>query len=264
MIWTTHRILQTLRKLHRTGADLAYTQLARAHQPIVSAAAYHFGSYRAAIEAAGIDYAQHLRRPRWTKQRIIALIKQARRDGKDLHWSAVTRRGDELSRAAYASLQRRLFGGWDRALHAAGLDADDVSVYRTWDRNMVLFELKARKRDGEPLNSAALQDDDPALHAAAVRHFGSYERALRAAHVDPRSVRQRQQWSKQHVIRALRKAHARGTHLSDSAVRGQYPALYGAAVRQFGSFPAARRAARVRFARSRGRAGRAGRARGST
>ena len=247
MTWTTHRILQTLRKLDRSGADLAYTRLARAHQAVVSAAAYHFGSYRAAIEAAGIDYNEHLRRPRWTKQRIIVLIKQARRRGADLHWSAVTRRGDELSRAAFAALQRRLFGGWDRALHAAGLDADDVSIYRSWDRNMVLFELTARRRDGEALNSAALQADDPALHAAAVRYFGTYERALRAAHLDPRSVRQREQWTRERVIRALRNAQRRGAHLSDSAVRGQYPALYGAAVRQFGSFPAARRAARIRF-----------------
>jgi len=216
MVWTKARILASLKKLHRAGADLSYNALARARQPLLSAAAYHFGSYRAALARADIDYAEHLRRPRWTRQRIIGVIKHARRAGRDLHWSAVTRRRDELARAAFASLQPRLFGRWDRALHAAGLDADDVSCYRTWDRNTVVFELRARQRDGEALNSAALQQEDAPLHAAAVRYFES-----------------------------LRKAKRRGTHLSDSAMRGQYPALYGAAVRLFGSFPAARTAAGV-------------------
>jgi hypothetical protein len=36
-----------------------------------------------------------------------------------------------------------------------------------------------------------------------------------------------------------------GMHLSDSSMRGQYPALYGAAVRLFGSFPEARKVAGV-------------------
>ena len=245
MVWTKARILASLKKLHRAGADLSYNALARARQPLLSAAAYHFGSYRAALARADIDYAEHLRRPRWTRQRIIGVIKHARRAGRDLHWSAVTRRRDELARAAFASLQPRLFGRWDRALHAAGLDADDVSCYRTWDRNTVVFELRARQRDGEALNSAALQQEDAPLHAAAVRYFESYEAALRAAHVNPASVRRRRQWTRDAVVNALRKAKRRGTHLSDSAMRGQYPALYGAAVRLFGSFPAARTAAGV-------------------
>jgi hypothetical protein len=247
MVWTKARILASLKKLHRGGGDLSYNALARRRQALLSAAAYHFGSYREAIEHAGIDYAEHLRRPRWTRQRIISLIKQSRRNGRDLHWSAVTRRGDELSRAAFASLQPRLFGRWDRALHAAGLDADDVICYRSWDANTVTFELRARQRDGEPLNSAALQQEDPPLHAAAVRYFGSYESALRAAHVDPASVRQRRRWTREAVIGAIRKAKRRGLHLSDSAMRGQYPALYGAAVRLFGNFPKARAAAGVEW-----------------
>src|SRR6185436_16276045 len=132
-------------------------------------------------EHAGIDYDVCLRQPRWTKAQIITLIKQARRRGEDLHWSAVINRDDELARAAFASIQSRLFGSWARALHAAGLHADDVSLYRVWDRNTICFELRERYRDGEPLNSGDVQKDEPALHAAAVREFERYDRALRAA-----------------------------------------------------------------------------------
>src|SRR5688500_772693 len=123
MVWNRTSILQALRKLHKAGRDLSYNSLARGQQSLVSAAAYHFGSYRRAVEAAGIDYAEVTRRPRWSKQNIIQLIKKARRDGEDLNWSSVTQRNDELGKAAFASLQPRLFGRWDRAIHAAGLDA---------------------------------------------------------------------------------------------------------------------------------------------
>lgn len=245
MIWYKERIKSELRKLHRSGANLSYNALAKKKQSLVSAAAYHFGSYRRAVESAGIDYAEVTRRPRWTRQNIIQLIKDAKRKGQDLHWSAVTQRRDELGKAAFASLQPRLFGRWDKALSAAGLDADEVSRYRRWDRNSVAFELRARAQEDEPLNSGALQREDSGLHAAAVRHFGSYDAALRAAKVNPESVRRRRAWSKEQVIRALKSAKRAGKHLADSAVRQDDPALYGAAVRLFGTFTAARDAAKV-------------------
>ena len=239
MVWDKPRIKAHLKRLHKQGANLSYNALARKSQALVSAAAYHFGSYRAAIEAAGIDYAEISRRPRWTKQSIIRLIKQARRAGEDLHWSAVTKRGDELGRAAFASLQKRLFGSWDRALHAAGLDADEISQYRKWDKNGIVFELKGRARDKEPLNSGAVQKEDPGLHAAAVRHFGSYDAALRAAKVDPAKIRRRQRWSKEEVNKQL-KAFSRKHAVTDAALRQHAPALYGAVLRFYKSVAGAR------------------------
>src|ERR1700722_17026336 len=74
MVWNKSRILQELRRLHKTRKDLSYNALARSMQSLVSAAAYHFGSYRRAVEQAGIDYTEVVRRPRWTRIRIIALL----------------------------------------------------------------------------------------------------------------------------------------------------------------------------------------------
>jgi hypothetical protein len=247
MVWDKPKILAALKKLHKQGTDLSYNALAKRVQSLVSAAAYHFGSYRTAVERAGIDYSEVVRRPRWTRASIIGVIKDAKRADKELHWSAVTKRRDELGKAAFASLQQRLFGSWDRALHAAGLDADEVNRYRKWDKNTVISELKARFRDGEALNSGAIQRDDPGLHAAAVRHFVGYDEALRAAKLDPDKVRQRRVWDRADVIRALKQAKKSGKHLSDSTIRREHPALYGAAVRLFGSFTAARNAAGIRL-----------------
>lgn len=249
MHWTKDEIVKAVKKLYAQGRDLSYNAMAARQQALVSAAAYHFGSYRSAVEKAGIDYAEVTRRPRWTRLKIITLIKSARRRDDDLHWSAVTRRRDELGRAAFASLQPRLFGSWDRALTAAGLDADDVNRYRKWDRESILFEIKGRYKAHEPCNSGAIQRDDPGLHAASVRHFGSYDAALKAAKIDPAKVRERKRWDPPTVIKAIKAVKRAGKKLSDSAIRKDDPALYGASVRLFGSFTAARAAAGVKFVR---------------
>jgi len=243
MVWDKERIVLELRKLHKKGVSLSYNALASKNQKLVSAAAYRFGSYRAAIIEAGIDYADVLRRPRWTKQNIIQTIKNAKRNGIDLHWAAVTKRRDETGKAAFAAIQPRLFGSWDRALHAAGLDADDVAIYRTWDKASVVFDLRARASGSELMNSGALQKDDPGLHAAAVRYFGTYDAALRAAKLDPEKHRERRRWTKELVLKELKAARKTHKKLTDSVIRKNNPALYGALVRLFGSFSAAMKGA---------------------
>jgi hypothetical protein len=242
MIWDKTNILQELRQLHRDGADLSYSVMARKKQPLLSAAAYHFGSYRGALEKAGVDYNDVIRRPRWDKQRIIRIIKDAKRKGTELHWSSVTRRRDELARAAFAAIQPRLFGRWDRALAAAGLDADEVTIYRAWDKDTVVVELKSRVQVGEALNSGTLQRENPGLHAAAIRYFGSYPEALKAAGMNPDKHYERRRWDEARVISALKTASKKGD-TSDTAIRRSDLGLYGAAVRIFGSFTAARAAA---------------------
>jgi len=246
MIWNEQRILQAIQKLYQANAQLSYNALSRRNQALLSAAAYHFGSYRRAVEKAGIDYAAVLRRPRWSKNLIIAEVKKAKRAGIDLHWSAVTKRRDELGKAAFASLQPRLFGTWDRALHAAGLDADEINLYRKWNRNSIAFELKHMASENQPLSSGAVQKEDPGLHAAALRYFGSYDSALRAAKIDPATVRQRQTWTKQRVIAELKKMAKGKKPLLDSVIRAKNPPLYGAAVRLYGTLPKARKAAGVK------------------
>jgi hypothetical protein len=95
-----------------------------------------------------------------------------------------------------------------------------------------------------------LQQEDPGLHAAAVRHFGSYDKALESAKLDPADVRQRHTWTKPEVIKSLKAAAKEGKHLSDSSIRREDPALYGAAIRLFGTFTAARSAANVKWKRA--------------
>jgi hypothetical protein len=249
MPWHKPSILCEISRLHKANADLSYNGLAKTHQALVSAAAYNFGSYRKAVESAGIDYATVLRRPRWTRKLIISLIKSAKRNGDDLNWSTVTIRRDDLGRAAFASLQPRLFGQWDRALQAAGLDPDDISLYRRWNKSTIAYELKQLAQDSQPVSSGAIQNSDPGLHAAAIRHFQNFDTALRAANLNPEKIRQRKNWTKPTLLKSLKSIAKTGQKMSDHQIRQHSPSLYGASLRLFGSFIAARAAAGIKFKR---------------
>ena len=54
MVWDKPRIKYELKRLYRAGTNLSYNALAKKKQSLVSAAAYHFGSYRVAVEAASL------------------------------------------------------------------------------------------------------------------------------------------------------------------------------------------------------------------
>ena len=249
MTWTKQQILSKLRQLHRKGEDLSYNAVSRSMQPVVSAAAYHFGSYRKAIEAAGIDYADITRRPRWTKDNIAQVIRDGAERGDDLHWAAVTRRRDELGKAAFAALQPRLFGSWEKALIAAGLKPEQVARYRRWTEKGIVTALKKMHRQNEPCNSGAVQDRDPGLHAAALRQFHEYDNALRAAGIDPNQVRKRREWTRDMVIQEIKDHRRKGLSLSGTEVRIHNLSLYGAGVRLFGTFAKARQAAGIEWKR---------------
>ena len=191
MRWQQSTILAELKRRRRGGATLAHRALSESNRPLLAAAIHHFGSYAAALAAAGIDPTEVRRRPLWTKDRIIKAIKAARKAKRDLCWSCVVKRGGPLSRAAFAAIRPRMFGTWARALQVAGVDADDYRRYRAWDRESVAFDLKQRYADDEAVNSGAVQAEDPGLHAAAVRYFGSFDDALRAARLVPKKVRVR-------------------------------------------------------------------------
>ena len=62
--WTRPRIVATITQLHQQGKDLSYTGMKQQHPYLLVAArrADTFGSWQAAIEAAGLDYEQVARR----------------------------------------------------------------------------------------------------------------------------------------------------------------------------------------------------------
>lgn len=244
--WTTNRIIARIHALKQKGEDLSYNRMAHAAGGLISAASYHFGSWKKAVEAAGFDYDHEVRRiPRWSKEKIIEAIQSAGARGVDLSWTNVTKK-PEYSAIAYAAIRNPRFGSWDKTLRAAGIDPAQVRRYETWNKDRVIRGIKDRAKAGEGLNSKTMQEQACKLFNAALKRFGNWGSALKAAGINPARVYKRRRWDQAIVKKEIKALLRSKTDLAASFVRQHHQALYSASCKYFGSWTAARRASGVR------------------
>jgi DNA-binding XRE family transcriptional regulator len=116
--WSPERIADRIRELHRDRADLS-DQSAQAYDGgFYGAAREHYGSWRAAVEAAGIDYSEVRRnREGWTREAMIHEIRRAADRG-------ISAASYFLLLGAYPALMRE-FGSAEAAYEAAGVEPPD-------------------------------------------------------------------------------------------------------------------------------------------
>jgi hypothetical protein len=118
--WTPERIIERIRELHSQGADLSWRNVCINIDPQLAAAATkksHFGSWREALEGAGLDYDSIRRYREWDDDRILDMVRDYANAGKPLNAKNVEQEDITLITAA-----RRRFDSWHEALVAAGLD----------------------------------------------------------------------------------------------------------------------------------------------
>ncbi len=184
--WNAETIVGIIRELHERGVDLSPTGIRKTHGPLFSSARSksHFGSWRGAVEAAGIDYSTVKRGEQvWSPARIIRGIRAAYERGEDLLSVSFKNRNKKLYSAACA---KRYFGSWRKALIAAGLDYDKMRGEHFWSPQRIIRKIRELHAAGQPLNWSRIDKTCPSLYRAARRkeNFGSWRSALRAAGVD--------------------------------------------------------------------------------
>ncbi|MBI3948181.1 MAG: hypothetical protein HY321_19850 [Armatimonadetes bacterium] len=185
--WTKDEIAMEILNLYGSGEPITQASVARRQPALLRAAYRHFGSWRTALTFAGIPCDEARATRAWTREKIIARIRELRDHGADLSWRSVRTRTDPL--LAAAAVRAAHFGSWRAAIEAAGLAYDDVCRRRAWDEESVLAGLRALAARGGALSSGAARAASSALHAAAVRRFGSWERALEAAGLGAARIR---------------------------------------------------------------------------
>ncbi len=122
--WTNERITNRLQELVSQGADLSWRHVSTKLDPTLAAAAvkrHHFGSWRAALEAAGLDYDTIRRYHDWDEKEVVRRIRERHARGELLHAKALEREDTALITAA-----RRRFPAWHTSLTAAGLDYGQI------------------------------------------------------------------------------------------------------------------------------------------
>ncbi len=177
--WTKDKVVKAIKEAHRKGDDLSWTNVTKdkKYSPLAYAAIRdsQFGSWDEALEASGLDPARVRRYDAWNEDRIIRLIKERSKGGKPLNSKAMQ---DEDSKLFNAALN--YFGGWAKALKAAGMDPAKVYKRRRWSTDIIRKEIKALHRAGVHLAAPNMRENHSSLYSAACKYFGSWTGAREA------------------------------------------------------------------------------------
>ncbi len=222
--WDDERVLDEIRTRHAGGEPLAHSKVPGG---LLSAAQRYFGSWRAAVEATGLDYAQvRLLRAAYTRGEMVRLLRKLAASRPDMTAA-------ELKRHRYSDAMVRLFGSVKRALARAGLSRWPRRVFQQrLSRREVIAALKARHRSGKSVACKAVESEDGNLVYSATIHFGRWTRVLAAAGLEREAGR----WTREILLDALRARQARGLSLRPIDVMRADPRLYTAAQSRFLSY----------------------------
>lgn len=185
-------------------------------------------------------------RQRWNPEVVTRAIQDRASASKPLNAKAVEVENSRLIAAA-----RRLFGNWNSALVAAGVDPASVRPQSTrvprgsWDRESIIEQIRRYSANAIPLYAHHIRSIDNRLVSAAHYYFGSWSKALEAAGEDANRIRHTVPRDAEQIVTAIREMAAAKVSLRDYSVRRQDRALYAAAQKQFGSWRNALKASGV-------------------
>lgn len=138
----------------------------------------------------------------WTKARILREIRKRR---SSRHGLAHSRAPLGLTIAA-----RRMFGSWDAALKAAGVDPAVHRFTNAWDVERLTRAIRRHARGGRAVTASWVKGADPELHGAAIRLLGNWTEAIRAAGLEVRVHREPKRWAMDRVVAWVKATHAAG------------------------------------------------------
>ncbi len=199
--WSDRELIAVLREAAARG-DLRYGAVFRkGRSGLVQACAKRWGTWRAALLAAGL---RPLRPPptRWTRREVAIRIRARFAAGEPLLASHVHYHAPALKRAAEGIFRKP----WRDIVRGLGLP---YAGRRRWSPASVVREIREIRAGGRSLRCESVRRESRALALAAVRHFGGWERALRAAGIDPRGLRPRH-WTREQLSRLFRRLQRSG------------------------------------------------------
>jgi hypothetical protein len=128
----------------------------------------------------------------------------------------------------------RLFGSWENAIEACGLDYEKIRKYRQWSKTKIIDEIKRLHKESEPLNSINVQKKHKPLYMAAVKRFKSWGKAVKTAGIDYESFLLRKRMSKAEIKRQILKLYNEKVDLAYPNMRANYSNLLAAAMKKIG------------------------------
>lgn len=178
------QVVQKIRQRCRKGLKPTAKCICRHDYRLQRAAQQHFGTWRHALQAAGVNLAHaglsSVKPRRLSKDQVLDALRAWNAAGHSLQWADICLQNYTLAIAA-----KRRFGGWRRVMVAAGIPAEATPTEhkRKWDRQRIIDHIRRRQQEGRPLHHKAVRRDEGGLLHAAQRYFGGWSQALASAEV---------------------------------------------------------------------------------
>jgi hypothetical protein len=132
---SAEQVVNSLKDLFERGQDLRYSRLAEHNPRLLEAARQRFGTYRAAVNAAGFDYPPAPPMRHWTAKLVIKTLKDLHRKHADLRYRQFRKARLPLFEGA-----RHYYGTYLDAIKAAGIN------YMTMVDEQLEKQLPKRRR----------------------------------------------------------------------------------------------------------------------
>ncbi|MCC7084086.1 MAG: hypothetical protein IT427_03655 [Pirellulales bacterium] len=194
-VWSREYMIDYLIYKQEHDEDLSPWTIYREESAVHANIKKYFGSYRAGVEAAGIDYAK-IRvielTEAWTPEKVLERIRRLHRKKPLRSTTDIRLRDSRLYDSCH-----RYFGGPVAALEAAGIPYIQLKNRRSrkWTHGTILRTIRTLHVGGASLEPRSLtrhldgQADE--LLAVAEQRFGSWKQAVRAAGIKPQKRKQR-------------------------------------------------------------------------
>lgn len=230
-VWTGNHVIRAMKEAAVSGEFRAGARFRRHHSGLVQAAVLRWGSWSAALAAAGL---RPLRPApvRWTRKEVVRRIHIRATRGDSLLATEV--HGHALRKAAERFFKKT----WPEVVRELGYDYEGRE---RWSKARIVKDLRRLRRGGLKLNFESVRHRSSALVQAAVRHFKTWPVALQAAGVDPLTLKPRH-WTRDELRRlfgrlrqagrlslhSLRKIRRRGYVQPATSVRRHWRTLEAA------------------------------------
>jgi len=207
--WSKETVIEEIRRRHAAGLSLGYTDTVADDEALTGAARRGFGSWYAAVEAAGVNSEVYKRKyeqkMRWDKPTLLAEIKRYAEQGGNLSAGSVRKHYSRLYSAATI-----YFGSWKNALKELGIEYEDVRLTQEWTPERVIQTILEANKRGADLSDRTVSTLRQDLYGAAATHFGSWHEALKQAGIDPEKARRTETWNREKLIETARRAYECG------------------------------------------------------
>lgn len=185
--WSKKTILEEIVRRYKEGLSLSGMVVQKEDSGLYDAALLHFGTPKAwarARQAAGLP-------PRDLDPRFIHDPEVVSRELRRLYDQGVLLNFGALRGTQYIYLVtagKRLFGSYQKAIKAAGLDYSKIKKRRRnwWTKQRVIAGIKRLEKSGVRLSMWGAKGALQTLIASANRLFGSWSKAVEAADINYR------------------------------------------------------------------------------